>query len=424
MMARRVGLVAALMMLAAACSAASGQPAATTEPPLVSLVPLTTTTAPPATTTSSTTSTSTTTTTTTIVPIGVPDPVALGVLAEPGVDSRFDGIGMATVPAGGAAIFAEGGTEQLVVAREGLVFAVTQALEGGWVELVTMCDTTAWARSTDLALTGPSPSQVVGKSFDFSQAVVVLDPGHGGPWNIGAVAETGLKEKEINVDIARRARDLFSAPHTVDWESGTIYTGDQVPAVARVIVTRTGADDLADYEAGLLFRAELANAMNADAFVAIHNNAGHENKLETPGSDVYYQSQLEDSRRFATIMVEEFNRSFAPFGTDWVGVRDVGAKSRLSTKNPGKQYYGVLKRTEMPAVIAEGAFMSNRSEADLLATPEFRQAYAEAVYRAVVRFLTDDAFGDAPSFDPKSWGGFAGSGDARPTCVIPSQGDQ
>jgi len=421
MTARSVGLVVAIMLVATACATTTSQPSPDETSLLGTLAPLVTTTTSPTTTTSSTT---TTTTTTTIVPIGVPEPTVLGVPTEPAIDSQFAGVGMATVPAGGAPIFSQGGTEQLVLAREGLVFAVTATLDDGWLELVTMCDTTAWARAGDLVLNGPSRNQAVGKSFDFAKAVVVLDPGHGGPWNIGAVAETGLKEKEINVDIARRARDLFLAPHTVDWETGTIYTGDQVPAAQRVIVTRTGADELADYEAGLLFRAELANAMKADAFVAIHNNAGHENKLETPGSDVYYQSQLEDSRRFATIMVEEFNRSFAPFGTDWVGVQDVGAKSRLSTKNPGKQYYGVLKRTEMPAVIAEGAFMSNRSEADLLATPEFRQAYAEAVYRTVVRFLTDDAFGDAASFDPKSWGGFAGSGDARPECVIPSQGGE
>lgn len=330
---------------------------------------------------------------------------------------------MATVPAGGAPIYDVGGGAEQVLAREGLVFAVTGSAVGGWLEIVTMCDTRAWARADAMLLSGPGSGADIGKSFDFSGAVIVLDPGHGGPSNIGAVAVTGLKEKDVNVDIARRARDLFAAPHNVDWDEGTIYTGDQVPAAARIIVTRTGSDELADYEAGLFFRAELANAMGADAFVAIHNNAGHDRVSEAPGSDVYYQSQIDDSRRFATIMVEEFNRSFAPFGTDWVGVQDTGAKSRLSTKSPGKQYYGVLKRTEMPAVIAEGAFMSNRSEADLLATPEFRQAYAEAVYRAVVRFLTDDAFGDASSFDPKTWGGFAGSGDARPTCKIPSQDD-
>ena len=75
----------------------------------------------------------------------------------------------------------------------------------------------------------------------------------------------------------------------------------------------------------------------------------------------------------------------------------------------------------MPTVIAEGVYIANQSEADLLATPEFRQAYADAVYRSLVRFLTTDDTGEAPDTDPEVWPGHAGSGDARPDCVIPAQ---
>ena len=158
--------------------------------------------------------------------------------------------------------------------------------------------------------------------------------------------------------------------------------------------------------------------------VAIHNNAGWEVRLDYPGSDVYYQSQITDSRRFAKIMVEELRRSFAPFEADWVGAIEVGAKSRLSPRDGNPQYYGILRRAEMPTVIAEGAYIANQSEADLLATPEFRQAYAEAVYRALVRFLTTADTGDGVDSDPEIWTGVAGSGDARPDCVIPAQDDQ
>ena len=42
----------------------------------------------------------------------------------------------------------------------------------------------------------------------------------------------------------------------------------------------------------------------------------------------------------------------------------------------------------MPAVLVEGIYISEPEEEALLATAEFRQAYAEAVYRGVVRFLT------------------------------------
>ena len=216
-------------------------------------------------------------------------------------------------------------------------------------------------------------------------------------------------------------RDLLSGPRSVDWESGQILKGDEIPAAARVIVTRAGDGDAADYEAGLFFRSRLANAINAQAMVAIHHNAGWEIRLDEPGSDVYYQSQVPESRRFAKIMVEELQRGFADFEADWVGASETGAKSRLSPREGNPQYYGILRYSEMPSVITEGAYISNRSEAELIATAEFRQAYADAIYRGLVRFLTTDDIGGGSDTDPVIWYGDAGSGDARPECVIPSQ---
>jgi N-acetylmuramoyl-L-alanine amidase len=171
-----------------------------------------------------------------------------------------------------------------------------------------------------------------------------------------------------------------------------------------------------------MFRSDLANSINAHAMVAVHNNAGWEISLDEPGSDVYYQSQLPESRRFARIMVEEMLLSFGPFEADWVGAVETGAKSRLSAREGNAQYYGILRRSLMPTVIAEGSYIANQSEADLLATPEFRQAYAEAIYRSLIRFLTTDDTGEAGDSDPEIWAGTAGSGDARPDCVIPEQG--
>ena len=181
--------------------------------------------------------------------------------------------------------------------------------------------------------------------FDFSTATIVVDPGHGGPWNTGAVSPGGLVEKEINLDIARRVRDLLSEPHTVDWETGEILSGDAIPPAGWVLLTRVGDGEAADYEAGLFYRSFLANAAKADAMVSIHNNAGWEVRTATPGTDVYYQSQIAESRRFARIMVEELLRSFAPFDADWVGAVESGAKSRLSPREGNLQYYGILRRS-------------------------------------------------------------------------------
>jgi hypothetical protein len=125
------------------------------------------------------------------------------------------------------------------------------------------------------------------------------------------------------------------------------------------------------------------------------------------------------SKRLGGLLVEEMRRSFAAFDVVWMGDTDAGAKYRVQ-EDGQTDYYGILRRALVPSVIAEGAFISSAPEEALLATAEFRQAYAEAIYRALVRFVTTD--------DPGS--GFTtpylrttpvGSGDARPTCRVPAQ---
>lgn len=376
-----------------------------------------TTTIPP--TTTSTTST----TTIPIEPLGVPAfPQVSEEPPEPTMPEGFLGSGIATVAAGGADLSEQLDGTPFVTAREGLVFPVT-ARSGDWLRVFTSCDVPAWVNADRVAVEQPAAPGAVGEGFDFANAVIVLDPGHGGPNNIGAVGPTGLAEKSVNVLIAQRVRDLLAESHVVDWDTGTIFTGSDIPAARWVLMTRVGDDDEADYEAGLDFRAEIANRAGAHVMVSIHNNAGWELELEFPGSDVYYQSQdpvAAQSRRLATLLTDEFQRSFAGFAADWVGAEFVGAKSRLSPRDGESQYYGLLRYAEVPSVIAEGLYLSNPTEEALLRTPQGQQAYAEAVYRAIVRFLTtDDVGGD--SLDPEVWEGFAGSGSAKPDCVIPAQ---
>lgn len=376
-----------------------------------------------------TTTTSTTTTTTTTLP---PEPVAIPAQPappppspEPGLPEDFDGNGVVVAAVGGVDLASAPDAEPFTRAREGLVFAGRGlSAEGGWVRVFHMCDGIAWARADQLAAQLPAPDARVGAGFDLADAVIVIDPGHGGPGNIGGASPDGLLEKEVNLEIANRVRDLLAEPHTVDWETGTILTGGAIPVPRSVILTRVGEGAAGDYEAGLDFRAAVANAAGAHAMISIHNNAGWEVATTLPGSDVYYQSQTpvyEPSRRLATLLVEEFRRGFSPFQAEWVGTFELGAKSRISPRDGVSQYYGVLKASAVPTVIAEGAYIANPSEAALLRTPEFQHAYAAAVYRALVRFLTTDEPGSAPSFDPEVWEGFAGRGGARPECVIPAQ---
>lgn len=417
----RLGRIAAAVVVAGLLAAGLGSAgrdqvtAPTTETTAVATIA-----AAPSTTPSTTAPPSTPTTTTTLELWGVPASVAPEEPPDPWIDPAFTGLGTVVVARGGADLAdTPGGTPTMRV-REGLTFAA-RSWDGEWIEVFTTCSSIGYVHRSEVRAEAAAPNVTIGPGFDFSQAVVVIDPGHGGPRNIGGVGPEGTLEKEIVLDIARRVRDLLAGAHFIDWSTGDIYAGGPIPPAGRVIMTRTGAD--ADYEVQLDARAAIANAANAQALVSIHANAGWVIELDHPGSDVYYQSQPEleqQSRRLARLLVEEFQRSFDRFDANWTGDDATGAKSRMSRTYGGRQFYGILRHSHVPAVIAEGVYIDSATQEQLLLTPEFRQAYADAVYRGLVRFLTTDEPGDAPASDPVLY-----SDSRRPAtpagCVIPSQ---
>ena len=128
-----------------------------------------------------------------------------------------------------------------------------------------------------------------------------------------------------------------------------------------MLVTRT-----ADYRSTLASRGLLSQAAKPKAFVSIHHNAGSTAPSSIPGSEVYHQVASAQSRRLGGLIYEEITRTLSAYqGIVWVAGRDPGVKTRLDDK--GDDYYGVVRRTRgSPGVLAELAFITNPTEADLL----------------------------------------------------------
>lgn len=325
--------------------------------------------------------------------------------------------GAVVVAEGGAEFFTDRNDEPYVRAHEGLVLPVT-GREGDWLEVLNQCNDPSWVRFDQVAFTARRQGgREVGSGLAFSDTVIVVDPGHGGP-NIGAVGPTGLVEKEVNLDIARRLRDLLTRSHSVDWETGEILDGTGIPAAGQVWMTRAEGPAGADIETGLTFRTTLADTLNAHALISIHNNAAPDGPFEGPGSEVYHQVTDSRSRRLSGLLIAELRREFAKYEADWVGADDAGAKVRVGPD--GVDLYGILRLSDVPSVIVEGAYISNATEEALLGTPEFRQAYADAVYRALVRFTTTDQQGSG-FVDTEPFTGGLSSGRPAGTCTVPAQ---
>lgn len=245
-------------------------------------------------------------------------------------------------------------------------------------------------------VTSPCGAEVEVGGTPLTGATVVIDPGHGGD-ELGAIGPSGLREKDVNLAVAREVERLLT-------EAG-----------ATVVLTRTG-----DYRITLASRGAIAQALAPTMFVSVHHNADPDEERATPGVETYFQISSSESKRAAGLVYEELFEAFSRWDITWAADRDAGAKYRPNSS--GGDYYGILKRTAgIPAVLSEAAFVTNPAEEALLADPAFQRVEAEAIARAVTRFVntTDPGSGFVepyPRTEP------AGPGGGSSGCVDPPLG--
>lgn len=173
---------------------------------------------------------------------------------------------------------------------------------------------------------------------------IVIDAGHGSQ-DPGAVAN-GLQEKEIVLDVSLRLQKLLEAEGI------------------EVLMTRS---DDTFFE--LSERVQFANANFADAFISIHSNAA-ENKSAN-GTETFWNATYngKESKKLAQDIQARLLKKLATFDR---GVKEAN--------------FHVIKNTVMPSVLVELAFVTNQEDAIKLASNEFRQKSAEAIFEGIMEF--------------------------------------
>lgn len=179
---------------------------------------------------------------------------------------------------------------------------------------------------------------------------VVLDPGHGGYDGGARARDSGVWEKELNLQIARAVETALA-------ERG-----------AAVTLTRTQDICLSDEGSGkarkradLQKRLDLAQNVGADVFLSIHLNE-YRDRSES-GPQVYYQRGADAGRLLAGCLQEALVTVLAP--------------ARIRSANAGDYY--VLRNTKLPAALVECGFLSNAQEEKLLLDEAYHRRIAQAV---------------------------------------------
>ena len=226
---------------------------------------------------------------------------------------------------------------------------------------------------------------------------VVIDAGHGGN-DPGAIGRNGLKEKDVNLDIAKRLSSFLRAEGV------------------KTVLTRS-----TDKFIPLSTRVSIANRCGADLFISIHSNAARSRSL--CGFEVYYVApSVSDSQRAAlTSRSTSLNLKDTEFSSDAQDLRTIVwdmiyTNSRaesidlshslckimdssidaniLGVKNARFQ---VLKGITMPGILIEVGFVSNLNEERLLRTGAYREKLAEGILEGIRDYSQETALVEVAS---------------------------
>ncbi len=215
---------------------------------------------------------------------------------------------------------------------------------------------------------------------------IFIDPGHGGK-DPGGNRIFGMKEKDINLDIALKLYEMLS----------------KHPEFETVITRKT------DIFIPLNERSEMANKSSADLFISIHANASRNRK--EGGFEIYFLSEkasdpwsaevadyensvisLEDDTKIydsaALVLHSLAKNEYINEGSLLASYVAKNFEKKTPFKNRGikQAAFYVLRGTYAPGILVETGFMTNSQDQKNMNNPKVRKNVAEAIYKGVLEY--------------------------------------
>jgi len=221
---------------------------------------------------------------------------------------------------------------------------------------------------------------------------VVIDAGHGGH-DPGAIGPSGLKEKDVNLRIAKALKKKLD-------------TDGKQFGITKVYLTRS-----TDKFIPLEERTGIAKKLGADLFISIHCNAAR-NK-QAYGIETYILSVTNDKASLAVAARENASTSISRSDMDKVlkqyllgakieesqrfaGHVQTSVVKNVSTKYPPVKNKGVKKApfivligADIPSILVETSFITNPRDEKRLKSNDYINKIADGIYAGVRRFSTE-----------------------------------
>lgn len=196
---------------------------------------------------------------------------------------------------------------------------------------------------------------------DASRPTVIVDAGHGGA-DGGAVGVGGSIEAELNLAIAKKVRAFLEKK---------CYNVIMIRETADGVET-SGESIREKKLSDMRHRLSLVNESGADIFVSIHMNTFSDGSYH--GAQVFYSGNGEGSKALAECLQTSLKKLDE-------------TNTRRAKKADGGIY--LLKRANIPAVIAECGFLSNEKEERALSDEIYQRKLAACISRGIENYFAE-----------------------------------
>ncbi len=189
---------------------------------------------------------------------------------------------------------------------------------------------------------------------------IVIDAGHGGS-DPGKVGVNNAKEKDINLELAKRLKKLLKKEGI-----SVVLTRDSDAGLYPDNATNKKAADMQE-------RCRIITDASPLFTVSIHQNSYP--SPEVKGAQVFYYEQSKQGKALAEAIQSSLIAQADPENT--------------RTAKSNSSYY-LLKKTPSPTVIVECGFLSSPTEAALLLDPEYQDKLANAICEGILTYMKEE----------------------------------
>lgn len=275
------------------------------------------------------------------------------------------------------------------------------------------------------ATAAPSPTPEPTADPRFEGEVICLDPGHGGDdpgYTRAANANApALRETDVNLENAKALKERlealgFTVVLTRDSDSAVNASGADVNGDG--LTAENQADDQARESARdideLQARINICNEANAELLLSMHINGYPDESVS--GYETWYSTARPfqwQNKLIATLIFDELGKQFAAAGYNVVArdvkddeTADVGMARDVFDRYviTGPDQAGRINASQMPGAIIESLFISNDSDAAILASDAGRATIVDAYVNGIVAYF-DIILGPAQDLGQEERGG-------------------